>query len=82
MLRRPFDVHGTSRRLRRMLRNMLDNGLKHGAPPVEIEVRRGVAGGWGLGLSLVRQIARRHGGEATLDDVRGLTEFTVESPAA
>ena len=26
--------------------------------------RSEAAGGWGLGLSLVRQIARRHGGEA------------------
>jgi len=40
------------------------------------------AGGWGLGLSLVRQIARRHGGEAGVMSEAGLTTFTVDLPAA
>jgi signal transduction histidine kinase len=37
--------------------------------------------GWGLGLSLVRQIARRHGGEArVLDEATGGTAFDVVLP--
>jgi signal transduction histidine kinase len=79
-----------------MLRNLIENGQRHGTPPVEVEVGRdgargavtvsdrgpGVAAserervfspfsraagrnaGTGLGLTLVRQIARRHGGDA------------------
>jgi signal transduction histidine kinase len=78
-----------------MIRNLLENARRHGAPPVAVRVRRvgrqaelsvcdggpGVAeaerervfrpfyrfaggAGAGLGLALVRQIARRHGGEA------------------
>ena len=115
-----FDVVGSPRLLRRMIRNLIDNALKHGAAPVEVELRRGTlagkasvtidvhdhgpgipaglrervfepfyrpdgwteeAGGWGLGLSLVRQIARRHGGEANVTSEAGLTTFTVDLPA-
>lgn len=93
------EILGEPRLLRRMLRNLLENAAKHGAPPVEVVVGRSpvgrptvtvsdrgpgvpdgerervfepfyrpagraeAAGGWGLGLALVRQIARRHGGE-------------------
>jgi signal transduction histidine kinase len=89
-------VRGDRALLRRMLRNLIDNAERHGAPPVEVEVGRdgaralltvsdrgpGVAAsererlfspfsriagrhaGTGLGLTLVRQIARRHGGDA------------------
>ena len=86
-------VRGDPRLLRRMIRNLLENARRHGAPPMTVKVGRtgrgielavcdagaGVpeaerervfepfhpgARGAGLGLSIVRQIARRHGGEA------------------
>ncbi len=94
----PALVRGDARLLRRMVRNLLENAQKHGAPPVEIELRRERDGfvldvidagpgipeaerervftpfhrlsedsaGAGLGLSLVRQIARLHGGDAVV----------------
>lgn len=120
-----FEVQGASRLLRRMIRNLIENALKHGAAPIEIEVSHnrspgqpptiviavhdhgpGIpaslearvfepffrpdgwseeAGSWGLGLSLVRQIAQRHGGRATCRDsggmAGGVTTFTVTLPA-
>jgi signal transduction histidine kinase len=94
----PVTVRGDPRLLRRMIRNLLENAKRHGAPPIEVRVSRtggsaevavcdhgpGVPEaerervfdpfyrhtgareitGAGLGLALVRQIARRHGGEA------------------
>src|SRR6266699_229184 len=94
----PVMVRGDPRLLRRMIRNLLENAKRHGAPPIEVRVSRAENGvqivvcdrgpgvpeaerervfepfyrhtgareitGAGLGLALVRQIARRHGGEA------------------
>lgn len=95
----PVTVSGDPRLLRRMIRNLLENAQRHGAPPIGVRVsragdraevavcdfgpgvpeterervfdpfyrRRGAneVAGTGLGLALVRQIARRHGGEAS-----------------
>ena len=91
-------LRGDARLLRRLLRNLLENARRHGAPPtcVRIAADAGTAtlsvedagpgvppaefdkvfepfyrpassrnaAGTGLGLALVRQIARRHGGDA------------------
>jgi two-component system, OmpR family, sensor histidine kinase RstB len=94
----PVTVLGDRVLLRRMVRNLIENAERHGAPPVDICVRpdggrasltvsdhgSGVApgdrersftpffripgsdrsSGAGLGLTLIRQIAHRHGGDA------------------
>ncbi len=94
----PVSVRGDPRLLRRMIRNLLENARRHGAPPIDVRVSRaegavelrvsdhgpgipdaeredmfrpfyrftdgGERAGAGLGLALVRQIARRHGGDA------------------
>ena len=98
-------VPGDARLLRRLLRNLLENARRHGAPPTHVKIARGadaasitvwdngpgidpaefenvfrpfyrakVAGksaGTGLGLALVRQIARRHGGDARFEVMEG-----------
>jgi signal transduction histidine kinase len=116
-----FEVVGSPRLLRRLIRNLIENAYKHGRPPVEIALAHGgpsgeaiitVAvsdfgpgiepelrdrvfepffrprgsgeeeGSWGLGLSLVRQIAARHDGQASCEtDANGGTVFVVELPA-
>jgi signal transduction histidine kinase len=112
----PIKIAGDAGVLRRLLRNLLENAKRHGAPPTQVRVTRRDAAavvtvwdggpgplqseceklftafyrpsgsrsntGSGLGLSLVRQIARRHGGDAgctTLEDGRGA--FVVTLPA-
>jgi signal transduction histidine kinase len=89
-------IVGERRLLARLIRNLLDNASRYGAPPVRVLVRRdgqraildvmdagagipelerervfspfhrlgGDSRGMGLGLALVRQIARLHGGDA------------------
>ncbi|MFI5013140.1 MAG: sensor histidine kinase [Hyphomicrobiales bacterium] len=111
----PVAVRGDPHLLRRMVRNLLENAERHGAPPTEVEVRRrddkalltvrdhgqgvveaererlfspfhrvaGAASGSGLGLALVRQIARRHCGDvAYASQGDGVSCFIVTLPAS
>jgi two-component system OmpR family sensor kinase len=114
----PAIVDGDPKLLTRLVRNLMQNALRHGAPPVEVEVARagpsvtlsvrdhgaGIpeaegdrvfeafyrpsgrgeqAGGWGLGLSLVRQIAEHHAGAVRHETPGdGGARFVVSVPAA
>jgi signal transduction histidine kinase len=106
-------VTGDARLLRRLIRNLIENARRHGAPPIDIEIAeaagkvtlsivdhgpgipdadrervfepfyrvpgRNAATGTGLGLALVRQIARRHGGDAVVSPGGG-AEIVVTLP--
>ncbi len=109
----PAKARGDPRLLRRMIRNLLENAQRHGAPPIEVRVGRGQKGveirvadrgpgipeperervfepfhrlpgasaGAGLGLALVRQIARRHGGDVRVRSDNGArSTLVVELP--
>lgn len=113
----PVMVRGDPRLLRRMIRNLIENAMHHGKPPVEVDVRgrdgaaalrvcdhgpgiaaadrdrmfspffrpAGATGerGAGLGLALVRQIARRHAGEVVYGPHETCAScFTVTVPTA
>ncbi|WP_202334563.1 sensor histidine kinase [Mesorhizobium sp. L-8-3] len=113
----PAMVSGDPRLIARLVRNLVQNAQRHGAPPVGIDVaqagdvarlavrdhgqgvpeverdrvfepfyrpsgRSETAGGWGLGLSLVRQIARHHGASLRYETpADGGARFVVEFPA-
>ena len=114
----PALVEGDAKLLTRLVRNLMQNALRHGAPPVEAHVgreggaavlrvrdhgpgipatagdrvfepfyrpegRSETAGGWGLGLSLVRQIAGHHGASVRHEaPAGGGACFVVVFPAA
>jgi signal transduction histidine kinase len=110
-------MRGDPKLVARLVRNLILNAQRHGAPPVKISVgteggnvvlrvsdqgagipeadrervfeafyrpagRSEQAGGWGLGLSLVRQIARHHGGDVRYEAPQGGgSVFVVSFPA-
>ncbi|MCA9587353.1 MAG: HAMP domain-containing histidine kinase [Myxococcales bacterium] len=114
-------VRGVRTRLVRMVRNLVDNAVRHGATHVRVHISAsraegdeaeevrvaveddgpGIAdadperifepfyrgeqarqdSGAGLGLGIAREIARRHGGDVTVDSARAPTRFVVTLPA-
>jgi len=109
----PITVQVDARLLRRLIRNLLENAKRHGAPPIEVAVEAdsaiatlavsdhgpgiaeadrvrifepffrkagGASTGTGLGLALVRQIARRHCGDVTVETRDGRSAFVLRLP--
>jgi two-component system, OmpR family, sensor kinase len=112
----PAAIIGDARLLTRLVRNLLQNALRHGRPPVTATISReenrvelcvrdygpGIpngegdrvfepfyrpsgrsetSGSWGLGLALVRQIARHHGAEVHYESpADGGARFVVTFP--
>ena len=96
-----------------LLRNLLENALRHGSGVIRLSLRAepgrlvvevgdegpgvprgqeeavfarfrkldGAAPGAGLGLAIVREVARRHGGEATFRPGRGQVVVTLPTPS-
>jgi signal transduction histidine kinase len=108
-------IRGDARLLRRLIRNLIENAERHGAPPIDVTVKATAMGidltvldrgpgiaaadsdrifepffrattagarqpGTGLGLSLVRQIARSHGGDVKVAEEDGRHGFAVFFP--
>ena len=110
------EVLGDEHLLHRLVRNLIQNAMRHGQPPIEITVSQApdhaefmvrdhglgisetdmarlfepfyrpsghgeAAGGWGLGLALVRQIAERHNGSVRVEaPADGGARFVVRLP--
>ncbi|KAA1423205.1 ATP-binding protein [Nocardioides antri] len=103
----PALVAGDAERLGRVLSNLVDNALRHGAGDVEVEVTRGGSevalavidqgtgfredrpferfaashGSVGLGLAIVDEIIRAHGGRIGITREQGRTVVRVSLPA-
>lgn len=90
---RPVEILGDAVRLDRALSNLVDNALRHGAGDVTIDVRASGAGvvlsvtdegvgfapgATGLGLSIVGEVARAHGGTVEVDRVDDRTRVRVD----
>ncbi len=111
-------VLGHEQLLHRLVRNLIQNAMRHGLPPIEITVSHAAghaelavrdhghgipekdadrvfeafyrpgghgesAGGWGLGLALVRQIAEMHEGSVRVEaPADGGARFVVSLPRA
>ncbi len=109
----PIETLGNSKLLSRLVRNLLDNAMRHGKAPVEVSLTnngkfarltvedsgdgippeqrekifspfyRGAGKqnieGYGLGLALVTQIAKAHGGSVRVDQDKP-SRFVVELP--
>lgn len=54
----PFDVMGSPRLLRRLIRNLIENALQHGAPPIEVELARHAIDG----RTFIALLVSDHGG--------------------
>ena len=110
------EVLGHEHLLHRLVRNLIQNAMRHGRPPIEITVSHAAghaelavrdhghgvpetdadrvfeafyrpgghgesAGGWGLGLALVRQIAEMHQGSVRVEaPADGGARFVVTLP--
>ncbi|MGI5500358.1 sensor histidine kinase [Lentzea sp. CA-135723] len=81
----PVVVHGDPELLAQAVRNLVDNALRHGGGDVEVSVSEGLlsvvdsgpglgrseSAGNGIGLAIVRWVARLHGGSVRLADRAG-----------
>ena len=90
---RPVEVQGDASRLDRAVSNLIDNALRHGAGDVDVAVSsaggravvtvtdQGDGSAFpdpGLGLTIVREIARAHGGTVAVQHINGRTQVRVE----